>query len=113
ALLKSFYALLRLLPDGQNRSQVGAKLGHFAVRNPRNEVEPMRADIRDNAKRTAELRLQAPIPVRRKEQPILQKAAMNQPRLANLSTLHQRMGFLAEWVVAQVVGHSEIGRAHV
>src|SRR6185312_9074342 len=80
--------------------------GHFAVRNPRNEVEPMRADIRDNAKRTAELRLQAPIPVRRKEQPILQKAAMNQPRLANLSTLHQRMGFLAEWVVAQVVGHS-------
>src|SRR5271154_1809004 len=89
---------------GQNSRQVRAKLRNLAVGEPSNQIEPMRADVRDGAQLTAEFCFQAPVPVGGKQQPVLKKAPVNELYLPDGAFLNQHARFLAQGIVAEVVG---------
>src|SRR5262249_31422756 len=82
----------------------GADFGDFAAGGPGDEIEPVRADVGNGAEFPAEPRVEAPVPVVGAKQPVLKKAAVDEARFADLARGDARAHFLAERVVAKVVG---------
>src|SRR5690242_11405414 len=66
------------------------------------EVEPVRADVRDRPERAAPLRLEPPVPVGREQEPVLEVAAVDVPDLAEPTVREQCARFLALRVEADV-----------
>ena len=69
---------------------------------PLREVHPVRADVGDRAQRAALLRLEAPVPVGRIEQPVLQVAAVDVPDVAQRADAHERPRLVDHRVEAKV-----------
>ena len=103
-LLESFDASAGAFSHWNYGCEVGAKFGDLLAGDPSQQIEPVGADVGDHAHVAAEFGLQAPVPVRGIEQPVLQKAAVYQPRLADCALLYQCAGLMAERVIAQIVG---------
>jgi hypothetical protein len=80
--------------DQRGDAQAGDVLGH---------VEPVRADIGHAARRAASLRVDAPVPVRVVEQPVLRISALHGENLAQLAGLSHAAQLLHHGVVAQIV----------
>ena len=103
--LEGFYATFGATARGKDGGEVGAKFGDFAVGQPSDQIEPMRADVGNRAEFTAEFCFEAPIPVRRKQQPVLQETAVNKFDLADDAFADEHARFLAQRVIAKVVGN--------
>jgi len=66
------------LPDGHHGHKIGAKLGYLAAGNPRNQVQPVSADIGNGTELAAKFRIEPPVPIAWIEQPVLQETAMHE-----------------------------------
>ena len=69
---------------------------------PLRKVHPVRADVGDRPQRAALLRLEAPVPVGRIEQPVLEVAAVDVPDLAQRARRHERPRLVRDRVEAEV-----------
>ena len=66
----------------------------------------MRADIGDRAELAAKLGIETPVPIDGKEQPILEKAAVDETGLSDHAAGDGGFGFLTQRIVAEVIGHT-------
>src|SRR5438445_11902287 len=102
--LKCLYPAAWTFSNWNYGGQIAADFCDLLARNPGKQIQPVGPDIRDCAQFAPQFRLQAPVPVRRIKQPILQETAVDQSRLANDSSLYDRASLLTQWVITQVVG---------
>ena len=73
----------RPAPLGDEGVQVGAHLDDALPADELDEIKPVRADVRDGAQLALACGIEAPVPVRVEEQPVLQVVAADQARLAD------------------------------
>jgi hypothetical protein len=66
------------------------------------QVHPVRADVRDGSQGSAQLGLEAPVPVGVEQEPVLQVMAGNEPHITEPSLLDELMQVPAYWVEADV-----------
>src|SRR5260370_10506495 len=76
------------LPDGHHGHKIGAKLGYLAAGNPRNQVQPVSADIGNGTELAAKFRIEPPVPIAWIEQPVLQETAMHEFGLTDSAFLN-------------------------
>src|SRR5256884_9104356 len=86
-----------------NGGEVGADFRDAASGNEHGEVHPVSADVRNGSEVAAKFGFESPVPVGRKEQPVLMKFSMNEQRFADGAGFHQRACLLAERGIAQVM----------
>ena len=101
--------------------EVGHRRPDPLAEEERGEVHPVRADVGDGAQVAAEMRVDAPVPVRVLQQPVLQVVPGHEPHLAELAGRDHAVHVLAYGIEAQVVvdrvhelrlfgGAQEVGR---
>src|ERR1700688_1458985 len=76
-LLEGLHSSARTFAHRNHGREIGAHLSYFSSRDPGEQIKPVGSDVCDRAHLTAQLRLQAPVPVIWIEQPVLQETAMN------------------------------------
>src|SRR5579862_341265 len=95
-----------LLASFVNRLQVGAQTAYAQSGNVFGHVEPVRANIGHAARWSARARVDAPIPVRVIEQPVLRIRALQNKNLAEVTSFAQAPHLLDHRVVAKIVTNS-------
>src|SRR5215467_13697065 len=76
SFLEGFNAAARAIAQGDDSREVGAKLHQPAPCDPHDQIKPVSTDVGNNAQLAAEFWFQAPIPIGREKQPILEEAPM-------------------------------------
>ena len=88
--------------------KVGAELDDAQAGDELGEIEPVRADVADRAQGTALVGLEAPVPVGRQCEPVLQIAAVEVPDAAEHAVAHECSRVVDHRVEADV----EVGAVH-
>ena len=92
----------RPVTDRDRGGEIGEDLHDPRAGHELGQVHPVRADVAHGAQLSRALRLQAPVPVRRLREPVLQVAAVDVPDVADVARADPLARFLDERVEADV-----------
>src|SRR5580704_7447428 len=100
---KGFGRLFRLLACRMKGLEIGAQRSNAQPRDVLGQIKPMRPDVGHAARRAAGLCIDAPVPVRVVQQPVLKVCAMDDENLADVPGFAHGAHLLHHGIEAQIV----------